>query len=63
MTQKELLYLKDAIGHEENIRKICIDMIDRLENEELKNFLEAEVNNHITRKEELLSLLEEKAHE
>ncbi len=63
MTQKELLYLEDAIGHEENIKKICDDMINKLQNEELRIFLEQEINNHIQMKEELLNLLEEKSHE
>ena len=39
MTQKELLYLEDAITHEENLSKICEDYISKLEDEELQTFL------------------------
>ena len=34
MTQKELLYLEDAIGHEKNIISIVEDTKERLEDEE-----------------------------
>ena len=63
MTQKELLYYEDAIGHEGNIVKILKDSIERIESEELKNFLEGEVNIHTNIKENLINLLEEKVNE
>lgn len=61
MTQKELLYFEDAIGHEKNIVKICEDIINQLENEELITFMKNEVEKHNTLKENLLNVLEEKA--
>ena len=63
MTQKELLYYEDAIGHEGNIIKILNNSIQNIESEEIKKFLEDEVNIHKTLKENLLYLLEEKSNE
>lgn len=63
MTQKELLYVEDAIGHEANIISICEESIKNLQNEELISFLESEVEIHKQTKEKLLSLLEEKVNE
>ena len=63
MTQKELLYYEDAIGHEGNIIKILNDSIKRIESEELKTFLESEVNIHTNLKENLTNILEEKVNE
>ena len=61
MTQKELLYLEDAIGHEQNIIKIINDNINNLENEKLITFMNNELNIHNKRKELLINLLKEKA--
>lgn len=63
MTQKELLYLEDAIGHEQNIIKICEDTIKNLEEENLITFMENELNNHVTIKDNLINILEIKANE
>lgn len=63
MTQKELLYFEDAIGHEKNMIKICQNIIENLENEDLVSFMENEVEKHTTLKEKLLNVLEEKANE
>ena len=63
MTQKELAYVEDAIGHEENIIKICKESSKYLEDESLKEFFQNEVNIHTTMKEKLLYLLEVKSHE
>ncbi|MBQ9024320.1 MAG: hypothetical protein IJ105_03750 [Bacilli bacterium] len=63
MTQKELSYVEDAIGHEENIIKIINDSLNNLENEELISFIQNEVNNHTQMKEKLMNLLKEKANE
>ena len=54
MTQKELLYYEDAIGHETNIIKICEESIKMLENEELINFMKEEVTRHNNLKEQLI---------
>lgn len=58
MTQKELLYYEDAIGHETNIIKICEESIKMLENEELINFMKEEVTRHNNLKEQLMNKLE-----
>lgn len=61
MTQKELAYVEDAIGHEENIIKICNESIKSLEDESLKEFLQSEITRHTNMKEKLLNILEVKA--
>ena len=61
MTQKELLYLEDAIGHEDTIIKVCEDAINTLDDEELVSFMQDELNNHNEIKSRLLNVLEEKA--
>lgn len=63
MTHKELLYVEDAIGHEDNIIKIVTDTINQLSNDELKDFLEEKLNEHIAFKVELMNLLEDYANE
>ena len=63
MTQKELSYIEDAIGHEKNIISICNESIKNLENEELISFLQNEVNEHTTTQEKLMNMLEVKANE
>ena len=61
MTQKELSYLEDAINHEESIIKICNNMINNLEDENLVNFINDEINIHTNLLDNLVELLEEKA--
>lgn len=63
MTQKELSYAEDAIGHETNIISIATDISEKLEDEELVSFVEEQIENHTSMKERLMSLLEEKANE
>lgn len=63
MTQKELAYVEDAIGHEANIIKICQDIINNLSDQEIITFMKNEVEKHTTRKESLMSLLEVKTNE
>ena len=63
MTQKELSYVEDAIGHEKSIISILNDGIQKLENEELIVFLENQVTEHTNRQEKLTSMLEVKADE
>ena len=43
MTQKELLYIEDAIEHESTIISVCEDMIDNLEDEGLVSFMEEQL--------------------
>ena len=63
MTQKELLYLEDAVGHEKNIISVCEDTIGRLSDENLISFLSNEVEKHKSMKEKLMNMLEVKSNE
>lgn len=60
MTQKELLYIEDAIEHESTIISICEDMIDNLEDEGLVSFMEEQLEKHVNMKNELITILEDK---
>lgn len=63
MTQKELSYVEDAIGHETTIISVCEDTVNNLEDEDLVSFMNSQIQNHMSRKEKLMSLLEEKSNE
>ena len=63
MTQKELAYVEDAIGHETNIIKICEDLVKNMEEENLTTFMNSEIEKHNTMKQKLLNLLEVKSNE
>ena len=58
MTEKELAYFEDAVGHEGNIVKILEKSISMIEDSSIKEFMESEVNKHRDRKEKLISFLE-----
>lgn len=38
MTEKELLYVEDALGHEQLFQTQCKDISSRIQDGELKNF-------------------------
>ena len=59
MTQKELLYLEDAIGHEQNIIKICNESLKNIEDERLISFMKKEIEKHTSLQESLINKLEE----
>lgn len=59
MTQKELNYVEDAIGHETSIIKILEESIKNLEDEELINFMNDELDIHNNIKDNLMNKLEE----
>ena len=61
MTQKELLYLEDAIGHESNIIKLVNNAINNLQDEELRSFMQNELTKHESLKKNLINLLGEKS--
>ena len=63
MTQKELSYVEDAIGHETNIITIVENITKNLQDEDLVSFMEEEIKTHTSIKEKLISLLEEKSNE
>lgn len=61
MTQKELLYVEDAVEHEKSIIKLCNDFLNKLDDDNLKDFITNQINSHEEMKSNLLSLLEEEA--
>lgn len=63
MTQKELLYLEDAIGHEKTLIKVCEESMDLLDDEDLITFMEDELKIHKDIEKNLLKLLEDKVNE
>ena len=63
MTQKELLYLEDAISHEKNIITICEDTVGRVEDENLISFINKEIQTHNELLQNLMSMFKEKANE
>ena len=63
MTQKELAYLEDAIGHETSIINIINSTIQSLDDEQLISFLQTEMDEHATQKQQLINLLGDKANE
>ena len=62
MTQKELLYVEDAIEHEKVIIDVCNDLLTHVDDEELISFIQNEISNHETIKNNLMNTLEVKAH-
>jgi len=63
MTQKELLYLEDAIGHEKSIIDICSQTLNYLEDDNLKSFMRQEIEQHKKEQANLFNLLEVKVNE
>jgi len=61
MTQKELAYFEDAIGHVGNIIKIIEESIKNLEDERLISFMNEEKEVHTNLKNTLMAKLEGKA--
>ena len=63
MTQKELLYVEDAIGHEKSIISICNEAVNCLEDKNLIKFMKNEIKKHEQTENKLLSMLEAKSNE
>ena len=63
MTQKELLYVEDAIGHENTLIQICQDSLNNLQDDNLKEFMQTEISVHEDLKKNLLGALEENCNE
>lgn len=61
MTQKELSYFEDAIGHIGNITKIINESLNNLEDEKLINFMKNELNVQEKLHSDLMQMLEGKA--
>lgn len=63
MTEKELLYFEDAIGHEKSLISICNESINMLEDEEMISFFESEKERHNVLLNKLINVLEDKVNE
>ncbi len=63
MTEKELLYLEDAIGHEKNIISICDDFINNITDTNLSLFISEQIKNHQDIEKQLMDMLKEKAND
>ncbi len=63
MTQKELLYVEDAINHEKNMVKILNDKINELEDNQLVDYINQEIKDHKKQQKELERLLEDTSNE
>lgn len=61
MTQKELLYVEDAIGHVGNIIKILEESISNLSDDRLITFMNDEIKVQEDLKNNLMTVLKEKA--
>lgn len=57
MTQKELLYLEEAISHEDIIINMCMEAVNTLEDDDLISFMDNEAGKHISMKEKLISFM------
>ena len=58
MTQKELLYVEDAIGHEQITVKLLQDTEKKLTDAKLKDYIKSEIKEHQNMEKALLKLLE-----
>ncbi|MBQ9019083.1 MAG: hypothetical protein IJ097_02060 [Bacilli bacterium] len=63
MTQKELLYVEDAIGHEKVIISNLEDLINCLSDDNIKNYVQKEIKTHKKMENNLMSLLEDNVNE
>ncbi len=63
MTEKELLYVEDAIGHEDSIIAYLKDAMNGLEDKNLVSFVKNEVKKHENVRCKLLDILKENADE
>lgn len=63
MTQKELLYLEDAIKHEKNTIDLLNVMIENGQEDDFVSFSEKELKKHESMLEKLNNYMEEKANE
>ena len=61
MTQKELLYVEDAISHEEIIINNIHDYINCLEENDLVDYFQKELRTHERIKKDLFKLLEDES--
>ena len=63
MTQKELLYIEDAISHEKVIKANIVDYINCIQDTELIDFMKKELKAHEKQEKDLIKLLESESNE
>ena len=63
MTQKELAYVEDAIGHECVMINVLEESVKNSTDENITSFFEEQIESHTAMKENLMNLLEEKQNE
>ena len=63
MTQKELLYLEDAIGHEQSILKILESFEGRLEDKSISKYINSEMAKHKKTLNKLMNFMEDISNE
>ena len=63
MTQKELLYVEDAILHEQNVIAYLNDMTNTLEDDNLISFINDEIKKHESAEKKLTKTLEDIAND
>lgn len=63
MTQKELLYVEDAISHENTIISNIHDYINCVEENDLVDYFQKELRTHEKIKKELFKLLEDESND
>ena len=63
MTQKELLYVEDAISHEKVIKANIVDYINCIQDTELIDFMKKELKAHEKQGKDLIKLLESESNE
>ena len=63
MTQKELLYFEDAIGHETNIISICKESLKKIDDENILTFINKEITKHENIREKLINFMRGKVNE
>lgn len=46
MSPKELMYIEDVLGHEQQMKTACMDFSSQLQDENLKTFVNGLANKH-----------------
>lgn len=57
MSPKELLYIEDALGHEQHMKTKCEDYAAKIQDQELKSFVSQLASRHQTAFGEFYQLL------
>ncbi len=58
MTQKELLYMEDAIGHEQNLVSLLEDFSNNVQDKNLASFLKKLSKKHMGMEKKLMDVME-----